>query len=105
MHKAQGANCAISNLVYGSSVCTNDNHSLKLVAFRLVHTNEPYTTKLHIFSNFQSSAITLFLSSASSLDPDFVGGHNAHLRSVILQCTGLPDHGINVTVDNLITAE
>ena len=25
----QGAKSAISNLLYGSSVCTNDNHSLR----------------------------------------------------------------------------
>ena len=29
MHKVQGAKSAISNLLYGSSVCTNDNHSLR----------------------------------------------------------------------------
>ena len=38
----QGAKCAISKLMYGLSVCTDDNHSLKLVAYRLVHTDEPY---------------------------------------------------------------
>ena len=38
--------CAISNIVYGMSVCTDDNHSLKLVAYRPVHTDEPYI-KLH----------------------------------------------------------
>ena len=32
----------------GSSVCTGDNHSLKLVAFRPVHTDEQYT-RLHIY--------------------------------------------------------
>ena len=42
MHKAQGAKCAISNIVYGSSVCTNDNHSIKLVAYRPAHTDDPY---------------------------------------------------------------
>ena len=47
MHKVQGAKCAISKLMYGLSVCTDDNHSLKLVAFRLVHTDEPYIN-LHI---------------------------------------------------------
>ena len=43
----QGAKCAISKLMYGLSVCTDDNHSLKLVAYRLVHTDEPYIN-LHI---------------------------------------------------------
>ena len=38
----QGAKCAISKLMYGLSVCTDDNHSLKLLAYRLVHTDEPY---------------------------------------------------------------
>ena len=42
MHKVQGAICAISKLVYGFPVCTNDKHSLKLVAYRLVYTVEPY---------------------------------------------------------------
>ena len=36
----QGAKCAISKLMYGLSVFTDDNHSLKLVAYRLVHTDE-----------------------------------------------------------------
>ena len=40
MHKVQGAKCAISKLMYGLSVCTDDNHSLKLVAYRLVHTDQ-----------------------------------------------------------------
>ena len=43
----QGAKCAISKLMNGLSVCTDDNHSLKLVAYRLVHTDEPYIN-LHI---------------------------------------------------------
>ena len=43
----QGAKCAISKLMYGLSVCTDDNHSLKLVAYRLVHTDEPYIS-LHV---------------------------------------------------------
>ena len=47
MHNVHGANCAISKLIYGSSVCTDDNHSLKLVAYRLVHTDEPYIN-LHV---------------------------------------------------------
>ena len=42
MHKVQRAKCAISKLMYGVSVCTDDNRSLKLVAHRLVHTDEPY---------------------------------------------------------------
>ena len=47
----QGAKCAISKLIYGLSVCTDDNHSLKLVAYRLVHTDEPYIN-LHLsFTN------------------------------------------------------
>lgn len=49
MHKVQGAKCAISKLMYGSSVCTDDNHSLKLVAYRLVHTEEP-NINLNYFS-------------------------------------------------------
>ena len=39
MHKMQGAKCAISKLMYGLSVCTDDN---QLVAYRPVHTDEPY---------------------------------------------------------------
>ena len=35
--------------LYGSSMCTDDNHSLKLVDFSPVHTDEPYT-KLHLLS-------------------------------------------------------
>ena len=43
MHKVQGAYCSISKLMYGSCVCTDDNHSLNLiVAYRFVHTDEPY---------------------------------------------------------------
>ena len=38
----QGAKYAISKLMYGLSVCTDDNRSLKLVAYRPVHTDEPY---------------------------------------------------------------
>ena len=37
----QGAKCAISKLMYGSSVCIDNNHSKKLVAFCLVHTDGP----------------------------------------------------------------
>ena len=33
MRKLQGANYAISKLMYGSCVCTDDKHSLKLVAY------------------------------------------------------------------------
>ena len=40
MHMGQGAKCAISSLVYGLSVCTDDNNSLKLVA---IVSDEPYT--------------------------------------------------------------
>ena len=36
-NQVPSAKCAISNLVYDSSVCTDDNHSLKLVAYRPVH--------------------------------------------------------------------
>ena len=39
-NKVLGAKCAISKLMYGLSVCTDDNHSLKLVAYRLLHTDE-----------------------------------------------------------------
>ena len=47
----QCAKCAISKLMYDLSVCTDDNHSLKLVAYRLVHTDEPYIN-LHLsFTN------------------------------------------------------
>ena len=42
MQKVQDAKCAISKLMYGSCVCMDDNHSLKFVAYRLVHTDEPY---------------------------------------------------------------
>ena len=38
----QGAKCARRKLMCGLSVCTDDNDSLKLVAYRLVHTDEPY---------------------------------------------------------------
>ena len=38
----QGAKYAISKLMYGLSVCADDNHSPKLLAYRLVHTDEPY---------------------------------------------------------------
>ena len=48
MRKLQGANYAISKLMYGSCVCTDDKLSLKLVAYRLVHTDEPYIN-LHYF--------------------------------------------------------
>ena len=36
--------------MYGLYVCTDDNRSLKLVAYRLVHTDESYT-KLHFYAN------------------------------------------------------
>ena len=36
----QGAKCAMSKLMYGLSVCTDDNHSLKFVAYCLAHTDE-----------------------------------------------------------------
>ena len=49
MHKAKGVKYAISKLMYGLSMCTEDNHSLKLVAYRLVHTDEPYIN-LHVTS-------------------------------------------------------
>ena len=38
----QGAKCAISKLMYGLSVSTDDNHSQKLMAYHLVHMDEPY---------------------------------------------------------------
>ena len=38
----QGAKCAISKLMYALSMCTDDNHLLKLVANRLVHADKPY---------------------------------------------------------------
>ena len=47
MHKVQGAKCAISKLMYGLSRCTDDNHSLKLLAYHLVHMNKPYIN-LHL---------------------------------------------------------
>ena len=50
MHKVQGAKCAISKLIYGLSGCTDDNHSLKLVAYRLVHTDEQYIN--YVFAAF-----------------------------------------------------
>ena len=43
----QGAKCAINKLMYGLSVCTEDNHSLNLVAYHLVHMDEPYIN-LHV---------------------------------------------------------
>ena len=48
MHTVQRAKCARSKLMYSFSVCTDDNHSLKLVAYRLVHTDEPYIN-LHVY--------------------------------------------------------
>ena len=42
MHKVQGTKCAISKLMYGLSGCTDDNHSLKSVAYHLLHTDKPY---------------------------------------------------------------
>ena len=50
MHKVQGDKCAISKLMYGSSVCTDDYHLLKLVAYRLAHTDEPYIS-LHLLND------------------------------------------------------
>ena len=47
MHKVQGAKSAISKLMYGLSGCTDDNHSLKLMAYHLVHTDKPYIN-LHL---------------------------------------------------------
>ena len=50
MHKVQGAKCAISKLMYGLSRCTDDKHWLKLLAYCLIHTDEPYiniNTLLH----------------------------------------------------------
>ena len=47
MHKVQGAKCAISKLMYGLSGCSDDNHSLKLVAYHLVHMDKPYIN-LHL---------------------------------------------------------
>ena len=38
----QGAKCAISKLIYVFSVCMDDEHSIKLESYRLVHTDEPY---------------------------------------------------------------
>ena len=43
----QGAKCAIGKLTFGLSGCTDDNHSLKLVAYHLVHTDKPYNN-LHL---------------------------------------------------------
>ena len=48
MRRVKGAKCAISKLMYGLSVCTDDNRSVKLVAYRLVHTDEPYSN-LHLY--------------------------------------------------------
>ena len=42
MHKVQGAKCAISKLMYGLALCMDDNNSPKLLAYRLVHTYQPY---------------------------------------------------------------
>ena len=41
MHKVHGAKCAIGYQAYGWSVFTDDNYSLKVVAYRSVHTDEP----------------------------------------------------------------
>ena len=50
---------AISKLMYGSCVCTDDNHSLKLVAYRLEHTDcEPYI--LNDTSNVTDSFFAIF---------------------------------------------
>ena len=42
MHKVQGAKCAISKLMYGLALCMDYNHSPKHLAYRLVHTDQPY---------------------------------------------------------------
>ena len=69
----QGAKCAISKLMYGLSVCTDDNHSLKLVAYRLAHTDKPY--------------INLHLCTASREDPAFEHVKNKFInRSAALLC-------------------
>ena len=39
--QVQGAKCAISKLIYGLALCMDDNHSPKLLAYRLVHTDQP----------------------------------------------------------------
>ena len=51
----QGTKCAISKLIYGLSVCTDNYHPLKFVAYRLVHTDEPYINlhKSHKYLLFQ----------------------------------------------------
>ena len=59
MHKMQGAKCAISKLMYGLFVCTDDNHSLMLVAYRHVHTDEPYID-LHMYAQMTGTIRTLF---------------------------------------------
>ena len=43
----EGAKCTISKLMYGLFVCTDVNQTLKLMAYRLVHTDEPYIN-LHL---------------------------------------------------------
>ena len=43
--------------MYGFSMCTDDNHSLKLVAYRLVHTDKPYIN-LHILCFFSRLALS-----------------------------------------------
>ena len=46
-----GAKCAISNLEYGSSV-----------AYRLEHTDEPYTLKLHLFLYIMKAMLVAYMS-------------------------------------------
>ena len=52
MHKVQGSKCEISMLMNGLSMCTNDNHSLMLVVYRLVHTDDSFIN-LHVMYTLQ----------------------------------------------------
>ena len=77
----QGAKCAISKLMYGSSVCRDDNHSLKLVAYRLVHTDEPYIN-LHLW--YEKALILYFVYYLKDLGCLFVIPHFINLT--FIQC-------------------
>ena len=67
----QGAKCAISKLIYGSSLCTVNNQSLKLVAYRLVHTDKPYINLIYTYGLFVEIFLlwyyTVYLSSENKL--------------------------------------
>ena len=56
MHNEQGAKCAISKLIYGLCMCTDDKQSLKPVAYRLVHMDES-CINLHLYHDFAAFSL------------------------------------------------